>query len=236
MAEKTFIDRHARSFSMRDFTAGFSPVFAPADASLTAANFGTFLGTVGTLNTNILAQQGTYKTQATSRLALLKTILSATTQALARLKSNAVWGAEFKSAKQVADKLRGKRPAKPKLPEEGEPPVEGKKRNSGEQAYAEAAALFEKFIGILTATAAYSTGVPAAISLGTLNGQLSGFKGLNSGLCTLAASIVTNQKKRLQLYFETGGLQEKFQSVKNAVKSQYGQNGPEYASVKGIRW
>ena len=236
MAEKTFVDRHARGESLRDLCAGFSPLFGPADTTLTVVNLTAFLGQVGALNTEIGTLQGNYTTQAANRVALVKTIKAAATRVAARLKSNAAWKSEEKTARQVLNKLRGVRPPKPKAPAEGEPPVEAKKRNSGEQAYAEVAALFEKFIGVATAAAGYTTGAPAAITPGALNGLLSSLKGSNSFLCNLDAQIGPKQKKRQALYFDAGGFQAKFLAVKESVKSQYGTQSPEYQSVRGLKW
>ena len=236
MAETSFVDRHFRGESLRDHCVNFTPAYAPADTSLTVANFGTFLGQVGALNTEIGTLTGNYSTQAAARVTLVKTIKSTATRVAARLKSNAAWKSEEKSARLVLNKLRGVRPQKPKTPAEGEPPTEVKKRNSGEQAYAEVAALFEKFIGIATGAAGYATGAPVAIAPGALNGLLSSIKGANAFLCGLDAQIGPKQKKRQALYFDPGGFKEKFHGVKESVKSQYGTQSPEYSAVKGVKW
>jgi len=236
MAEKSFNDRHARGLLLLDFCEGFSPAFAPVDTTLATGSFATFLNTIGTLNTTIDTQQGGYTTEADARAQLVKDIKTTVTRTLARLKSNPPWEPNWKSAKQTADKLRGQRPTKPKAPTEGEPPTATTTRNSGEQAYAEIAALFEKFISIVTAAPGYATAVPTAISPSSLNSQLSSLKGKNTGLSNLAADTITNQKKRLKLYYDPNGFQEKFQSIKDAVKSQYGQTSPEFIAVKGLKW
>ena len=87
-----------------------------------------------------------------------------------------------------------------------------------------------------TAAAGYSTGVPAEISAGTLNGLLSALKGSNSFLCNLGAQISTKQKKRQKLYFEKGGFAEKFQTIKEAVKSQYGTKSEQYVAARAVKW
>ena len=236
MAEKSFSDRHDRGETLRDMCAGFTPAFAPADTSLTAPNFSIFLGTLGALNTEINMLEGNYTTYAGTREATVKTLKAAATRVVARLKSNSVWSSEEKSARKVLLKLRGVRPKKPKPPAEGEPPAEEKKRNSGEQAYGEVALLFEKFIGVATAAAGYATGVPVDISAGALNGLLSSLKGSNSFLCNLGAQISPKQKKRQKLYFEKGGFAEKFQAIKEAVKSQYGTQSEQYLAARAVKW
>ena len=236
MAEKSFSDRHARGESLRDMCAGFTPAFVPADTSLTAPNFSVFLGTLGALNVEINNLEGNYTTHAGTREALVKTIKALATRVAARLKSNSAWSSEEKSARKVLDKLRGVRPKKPKPPAEGEPPAEEKKRNSGEMAYGEVALLFEKFIGVATAAAGYSTGVPTEIATSALNGLLSSLKGSNSFLSNLASHISPKQQKRQKLYFANGSFAEKFQAIKEAVKSQYGTQSEQYLAVRVVKW
>jgi hypothetical protein len=45
------------------------------------------------------------------------------------------------------------------------------------------------------------------------------------------------QRARFAIFFAGEDcLQVKFQAVKNAVKGQYGQDSPQFAEVKGIKW
>jgi hypothetical protein len=239
-SEASFRDRQGKAQSLRDATAGFTPAFAPADTSLTATNFNTFIGTVGTANTSVETLAVNYTTSATTRVALVKAIRSAVTQALGFVKSNKAWINQFKAAKMAADKLRGVRPSSntepPPTPQPGAPaPEPEKSRNKGEQAYVELTAHLGAFITAITACAGYAP-TSADISISTFNGLLSQFNGLNGFISQLSSQLTTARENRRRLYFEGDCLQTKFQAVKDAVKGQYGQNGSQYGTVKGIKW
>lgn len=225
---------------MRDSTAGFTPVFAPADTTLTATNFNTFIGTIGSANTSVETLAINYTTSATTRVALVKAIRSAVTQALGYVKSNKAWANNFKAVKMAADKLRGVSPPSntepPPTPPPGEPvPPPEKSRNKGEQAYVELCAHLGSFITAITACAGYAP-TATKISLSTFNGLLSQFNGLNGFISQLDSQLTTARENRRRLYFDGDCLQTKFQAVKDAVKGQYGQNSSQYGSVKGIKW
>jgi len=240
ISEQSFRDRQGKSQLLRDTTAGFTPAFAPADSTLSATNFNTFLGGIGSANTNVETLVINYTNNATTRVALVKSIREATTQAVGYVKSNKAWANQFKAVKSAADKLRGVRPptnTEPPPPvEPGTPPgAADKGRNKGQQAYVELAAHLEALVTALTACAGYSP-TSATISASSFNALLSQFRGLNSFISTLDSQLTTARENRRRLYFEPGGLEEKFQAVKNAVKGQYGQSSAEYGAVKSIKW
>ena len=149
ISEQSYRDRQGKAQSLRDATSMFSPAFAPADTSLNAGNFQAFLNgsvpgqlSVETANTAVETLETNYTTNATTRVALVKSVRAAVTQAVAYVKSNTAWKSEFKSVKRIGDQLRGVRPpAKvvvPPPPAPGDPPADpAKPRNKGEQAYTE---------------------------------------------------------------------------------------------------
>lgn len=240
ISEGSFRDRQGKAQSLRDATFGFTPTFATADTSLNATNFNTFIATVGAANTSVETLAINYTNNATTRVALVKSIRSAVTQALGYVKSNKAWANNFKAVKMAADKMRGVRPPSntepPPTPPPGEPvPPPEKSRSKGEQAYVELAAHLGGFITAITACAGYAP-TSADISLSTFNGLLSQFNGLNGFISSLASQLTTAREDRRRLYFDGDCLQTKFQSVKDAVKGQYGQNSSEYGTVKGIKW
>jgi len=236
MGEQSYRDRQARAELLRNMVAGFGVPFNPPDATLNVAGFTTFLASIDTANNQVDVQEASYTTSATERSQLVISIKKRATQMVGRLKSNGAWAGEYASAKQTADKLRGKTPPKPKPPTDVPTPDHTKTRNTGDQAYAEVAALLEKLVTTATGAAAWATGVPTELSAATLAALVTELTSLNTSLSTLDASLTTNREKRKLLYFGPKGLQEKFQFVKDSVKGQYGQSSPEYASVKGIRW
>ena len=235
--EQSFRDREGKAQSLLDALTGFSPAFAPADTSLNASNFGNFISGVGASNTNVENLASNYTTNATSRVMVAGAVGAAITQALSYIKSNKAWDAQFKAAKAAADKFRGIRPPKSTAaPAPTTPPAPAARpRNKGEQAYVELGAHLATFITVATSCPGYAP-PSAAISISTLNGLLSQFRGLNGFISQLDAQLTSAREARRMLYYEADGLEEKFQSVKNAVKGQYGQGSAQFGMVKAMKW
>jgi hypothetical protein len=240
-AEKSYRDRQGRSQILIDTCAVFTPTYTPGDNSLTVTNFTTFLVGVDAANTNVENLEVNYTNNATARIAVVKTIRDAATQAVAYVKSNTAWATQFKAVKMAADKLRGvSPPSKPVPPPPvepgGEPPAAAEKRNKGEQAYVELQAHLSALITALTACAGYAP-PSLSIALSTFNGLLSQFRGLNMFICQIAGQLTTAREARRGLYYDGPEcLEKKFQGIKNSVKGQYGQNSSQYAAVKGVKW
>lgn len=240
-AEKSFRDRQGRSQLLIEVCTGFAPGYTPGDDTLTVANFTAFLGGVEAANANVETLEVDYTYQAATRIALVKTIRDAATQAVGYVKSNHAWATQFKAVKMAADKLRGvtppSKPAAPPAAEPGgEPPAAPEKRGKGEQAYVELQAHLAALIAALTACAGYAP--PSLnIALSTFDGLHSQFRGLNLFISQLSGQLTTAREARRALYYDGAlSLEKKFQAIKNSVKGQYGQNSPQYASVKGIKW
>jgi hypothetical protein len=240
ISETSFRDRQGKAQLMQDTVEGFAPAYAPTDTSINAANFQIAINGVDAANSNVETLAGNYTTSAMQRVALVKTLGSAITQALSYIKSNKSWVAQFKTAKMAADKFRGVRPPKDTapVPDPGDgttPPSAEKKRNLGQRAYTELVAHLQAFVNAATSCGGYAP--PSTdISLMKFSEHLSVFKGLNQFITTLDGQLTTARALRFRLYFAEAGLQEKFQSVKDAVKGQYGQNSAQFASVKSIKW
>ena len=241
ISEKSYRDREGKSQSLREAIAGFTPVFAPADISLNATSFQTFIGGAAAANTNVETLEINYTNNATARVALVKTIRAAVTQAVGFIKSNKAWATQFKAVKMAADKIRGVSPPTkivlPPPPAPGEPPTPpNKPRSKGEQAYVELAAHLEGFITAISACTPYAP-PSAAITIPTFSASLSQFKGLNSFICTLDTQLTSAREARLALYYNGDScLERKFQAVKEAVKGQYGQTSTQYGAVKSMKW
>lgn len=240
-SEKSFRDREAKASSLRDFFSGFIPAYVPADSALSITNFNATITTASAANLSVETLKINYTNSATARIALVKAVRSAVTQALGYVKSNKAWVTQFKAVKMAADKMRGVRPPStttpppPAAPGATPTPAE-KPRNKGEQAYVELAAHLEGFVTALTACPGYApTGTD--ISISTFSSSLSQFKGLNSFICSLDAQLTTAQEQRRAVYFDGDScLEQKFKSVKDAVKGQYGQASTNYGAVKSMKW
>lgn len=239
--EKSYRDRQGKAQTLIDTTPGFSPAYAPADTTVSFTNFNSYLGGVDAANTLVETLEVNYTNNANARIAMVKSIREATTQAVSYVKSNKAWSTQFKAVKMVADKLRNMRPPEkaappPAPPPGGEPPAMTAKRNKGEQAYVELQAHLGSLITALNACPGYVPPSPA-ITLNAFNGLLSPFRGLNTFIGQLTGQLTTAREARRQLYYVGADCLEcKFQAVKNAVKGQYGQNSTAYGAVKSRKW
>lgn len=234
--ESSFRDREARCNLLRDAVAGFVPAFNPPDASIGIAPFTVFLAKVNEENTRVETLEAEYTAPAAERADLTREIKLRATQALNRLKSNRAWAPNYKAAKLAADKLRGVRPRKSAPVPESASEESAKRRNQGEQAYAEVAALFGKFIAAAAAADGYETGAPVEIEEATMEAMRLQLVNLNNSLSQIDVQLTAARQKRKITYFGEEGLQKKTQSIKSAVKGQYGLRSAPWLAVKGIKW
>ncbi len=232
ISETTFGDRLQQGREMQAAIAIFSPPFAPADPTLAPAAFLAFLDALDTLTTNTGVLVTSYSTEVETRNPQVADIKDRAMRALAYLKSNVAWLRFLPGIKGLVDKIRGNRPRKPKAPAPGEGPTSpaAKKRNTGEQSFGDIAANFERLVAALGAITGYAP--PAAeLSIANLTILSNDYSTRNAIMSTLAQQIGLAQRDRLDGFNE---LTAKKKAIKQAVKSQYGNNSAENAAVKGI--
>lgn len=234
--ESSFADRLARGQLMQGKIALFTPAFAPADGTLTAASFLTFCGTVEAANDETAVALDAWRTVVKERQDLVKEMKATATRVIAYLKSSPTFAGRLKNAKAAADKLRGVRPRAPKNP----PPAPGtpaaKKRNTGDQSYADLEKHFKVLINAVTGLAAYAPApLTNPITLANLNGTLSTYKSKNAALIPLESTWRDKVDARSKKFDGPGGLRAKMKAIKNATKAQYGQNSSQYEQVKNIK-
>ena len=121
----------------------------------------------------------------------------------------------------------------PPAPEPGEPaPPPAKKRDRGDQSYADIATSFKALSDAVGKLAGYTPPDSAisATNLATLRTN-------NDSVAAKDTDLDGAQRARFAIFFAGEDcLQVKFQAVKNAVKGQCGQDSPQFAEVKGIKW
>lgn len=235
VSEQGFADRQQRGQTMQTAIAGFSPAFAPADASLAPAAFLTFVGQLDVLNTEV----GTLATQYTNgveqRAPMMADIQERAARVLEYVKSNSVWAEFVPGLKKYVDKIRGNRPATPKPPASGEAPgsAPAKKRSQGELSFGDIEENFERLIAALASVPGYAP--PATeLTIANLTTLATTFATKNLTMATLGNSLIMKQAARLKAFDGPGGLKDKMKAIKSAVRSQYGTDSAEYESVKGI--
>lgn len=241
ITETSFRDRQGRAQVLEGAIALFTPLFAPVDPSLNAANFQVLINSAITANLNVENTVIAYTNAAQARINTIKAIRDATTQALNYVKANKAWVNQTKSVKMAADKLRGVSiPTKvetPPPPPPGTPaPTPEKPRNKGDQAYVELAAHLGTLITSLGACTGYAPPDPA-ITIATFTANLATFNAQNLTVANTSVLLTNARETRRILFFEGPTcFHKRFLAVKTAVKGQYGQNSAQYGTVKGIKW
>jgi len=234
--EKTFSDRRQRGVNLQTAVAGFSPAFAPADSSLTAANFLAFLNLLDTMNIDIGSLLGQYTTGVQQRMLMMADIQDRALRVLSFVRSNSAWAAFLPTVRTFVNKIRGYKPKRPAAPAPGETPgsTPEKKRNQGEQSFADIEDNFEKLIAALGSIPGYA---PAAadLTIANLTTLATDFATKNLTMSTLGNAIGMKQRARLAAYDGPGGLKEKMKAIKEAIRSQYGSSAAEFEQVKGIK-
>ena len=235
-SERTFADRAARGRDLHAAIAEFEPVFEPADAALEPATYEAFLDDLDELNTDVNTADVAVSTAIQLHKTLLRTIKQRTTQVVAHIRSVTAWKQYLPAVKQAADKVRGYRPrSKPAPPPAPGDPPEPKPRKVGQQSYGDIDNLFEKVIKAVKLVPGYAPPATSNIQTAQLETLQGTSRGANTDLATKDAILSRAQSLRLAAYDGETGLREKMKAIKEATKSQYGQNSDEYLSVKGIR-
>lgn len=233
-AETTFADRLGRGRTMKSTIAAFSPAFAPADADLLPAAFDVFLQSVEDKNSAVAAADTQFKLDAALRTGLMTTIKDRSTQVRGYVNGKAAWSIYQPAVRRAADAVRGYRPPKPKpaTPPAGAAP---KKRNQGQQSFAEVENLFNKVLEAIKPISDYAPVPDSNIQKGQLSSLLNGFRTANRDVDTSDAALTTAQTARLKIYDEAGGLKEKMLAIKEAAKGQYGSRSAQYKAVKAVK-
>jgi hypothetical protein len=230
--ERSFADRLQRGRELHAAIGGFVPPFAPADGQLTPPNFEDFLENLGGINNAVAEAEAAWQESAASRSALVADIKARALRASSRVKSNAAWKTHLPAVKAAADKLRGYRTPKPKTPENEAPP---KTRQKGDQSFGDIKALTDKLVAALKKVSGYDTGAPADISTAGLTAMSTQLDGINQLTAGKEQTLTAARAPRKTNYDGANGLKEKMLAIKEATKSQYGSQSPEYLQVKGIR-
>lgn len=233
--ESTFADRLGRASLLKQIVEGFIPAFIPGDSSLTPANFETFNDTLSAKNTEVGWLRGTYTTKTSIRNDMvidLKDRSKRTRDFVVSVKSLEQF---HLTAKRLVVKITSFRSGKSTASTEPNNQDNQAKRNKGEQSFAEIANNFKALISLVTNIGApYTPASPdlTVVNLTALHGNL---VSQNEQMGELLGVIAVSVKERKDLYNGDNGLRDKMKAIKNAVKSQYKADSPQYLSVKGIK-
>jgi len=206
--ERSYADRLQRGRELHAASSGFTPGFAPVDGSLEPDAFEEFLDGLDTLNNAVVTAVSGWQDSAGSRSELVTEIKARALRASSRVKSNTAW--------------------KAKLPQ-----VKG--RQQGDQSFGDIKVLLDKLIAALGTVPGYDTSAPADISIAGLQALSTQLDGLNKLVAGREQALASARSPRKEGYDGENGLSEKMKAIKEATKSQYGSQSPQFLQVKGIR-
>jgi hypothetical protein len=133
------------------------------------------------------------------------------------------------TVKRASQRVTTIKPTKPK-PGETE-----KKRNKGEQSFADISNNFQAFTGlIVTIGGSYLPSSPD-LTVASMTPLKTSLDGQSKTLGEKAGELSVQRVVRINLFNKEDSLRARMNSIKNAVKSQYGSSSPEYITIKGIK-
>lgn len=229
-SERSFADQTGKATLIKEATETFDPPFAPPDADDLPANFGTYITSCIDKNTEIGTARQDYSNGAKERLDMVKDLKNRAMRSMTNVESVDAYESFAKGLKITYRKLRNY-----KVPGAKKPDPNAKKRNKGEQSFADIENLYKTFLAGLSAIPGY-THLDAELQLPALNTLYTNFHDKNVAMAELGAEENRLTAERYDMFYNTEtGLKARMLSVKNAVKNQYGPESPEYLSIKGIR-
>lgn len=233
-SEQSFTDRVQRAGELGTSVAGMTPPYAPADAAFSLTALNAAVAAAKAANTAVDDARPPYQDAVGDRAALVKLIGPLVTQSLAYVKSNTAWAKRYDAVKNLADKVRGISPPKPKV-KVADPAPDKKERSRGEQSYVEIATHLKRYIARLEGLAGFAP-QDDKISIAAFTEHWTTLDGLNQSLPTLAQTLADAITDRQEAYTGPTGLKFVFDGVKTSVKGQYGQSSVAYKSISGKKW
>jgi len=229
-SERSFADITGKATLIKESAEGFVPPFNspnPDDAPLI---FGAYIDSCINKNAEIGNVRQDYTTGSVDRKEIVKDVKTRALRSMTNVKSVVAYKPYAKGLEITYRKLRNY-----KVPGAKKPDPDEKKRNKGEQSFADIANLFKTFIAGLTAIVGY-THLDVSLQLPALNALYTKLHNKNIAMAELSASENRLTPERRDMFYnKTTGLKARMLSVKDAVKNQYGPDSPEYLSVKSIR-
>jgi hypothetical protein len=244
-SEHSFADRIGRFVLLKEACEDMSPVFAPPDSDISVAAQAALIVTLNACCTNVADAETNLKEATDGRVEMVKGMKALTTRAVNRVASNRVWAGKLELVKKAADRVRGMKPPRPKLPAPPSDPEEPapKKLDRGGEGYRDVESHFHKFMAALGKCSGYDTGAPADITLTSLDVALTTLRETNDAVPGLEVSLRELQIERLRVFQSkkplpdgSAPLRDRWARIKKAVKSQYGTDSAQYELVAPIKY
>jgi hypothetical protein len=214
---------------------GFTPAFAPDDASLAPDAFDAFLDSIKDKNDEVAEADSVLSDAVTARKSLYELIKSRTLRVVDTIEGNEAWKQYLPKVKESARMVRNSRPPKPS-DDPAAPDAPAKpKRKTAQQSFGDVDLWFGKLIEAVKLVPGYAPPVDSNIQLAQLTTLLTDYRAANKDVAKKDAPLSNLRRERLALYDgDTGSLSAKMKAIKKATGGQYGRTSAQFAEVKGI--
>lgn len=205
--------------------------YAPPNADLSAANLDTILQGIKSQNTSAAGDVQTYSAAVDTRQRLFQKDSDSLNKILSPLGA-AVRASFGKTSKEVADvtslvnKIRGEKVKKSSKEPDAEFVSQSEKSFGS---------MTQNFSDLITILEKYGTAYSPAntkIQFATLKDKLTDLNKANTNVAAAYGKLKETRDDRTDLYKK---LKDLVQRIKDAVKSQYGNNSTEYNLIKGLK-
>jgi hypothetical protein len=231
-SENTYADRHGRGKLLNETIKQFDPVFSPFDTSLKTGNQDTFLESLAAKSDLVNALRSDYTSSMEIRIKLVKDVKTRSSMVRNFVESVVAYKVYWTALRNVVKKILHYKPPKPPK-KAGETEADTKKRNRGEQSYADIASLLKNLISLLQGIAGYAP-TNTELTVAELTALHASLVAENTSMGGKAGKLDIAIVDRKELFDGNGGLRDRMKATKAAVRSQYGNKSTEYLAVKGI--
>jgi hypothetical protein len=231
-SEKTFADIYGRGVKLNEGVKQFDPVFNPFDTSLATAAQDVFLNKVKDKNDEVNALRSDYTANMPIRIKLVKDLKNRSSLVRDFIESVVAYKPYWTALRNIVKKILNYKPPKTsnKL---ATTEADKKKRNRGEQSYADLANLLKALISLLEGIVGYAP-TNVILTIAELTILYDALLAQNVAMSKRDTKLDVVVIERKELYLGAGGLKVRMKATKSAVRSQYGNTSKEYLSIKGI--
>jgi hypothetical protein len=229
-SERSYADKVGKAKYVKEASEGFTPAFNSPNPQDAPAVFGLYITSCEDKNVEIGKIRQNYTNGTVERKNIVKDVKTRAMRSMVNVKSVDAYKPYAKGLEIIYRKLRNY-----KVPGGKKPSPDAKKRNKGEQSFADIENLYRTFLAGLTAIPAYSH-LDDSLKLPALNALYTLYHDKNVAMAELNSTEKRVTAERYAMFYDdTTGLSARMLSVKDAIKNQYGLTSPEYLSVKSIK-
>jgi hypothetical protein len=229
-SERSFADYVGKAKAEKEIVETLDPPFNSPNPDDDLVVFDLYTTNCQDKNVAVETSRLNYSNSAVKRNLIVKDVKHRAMRSMTNVKSVVAYKPFARGLEIAYRKLR-----RYKVPGTKKPNPDAKKRNQGEQSFADIENLNKTFIAGLTAIPAY-THLDDTLKLPALNTLQTSLSTINTTMAELdAAEKRLTAERHAMFYNKTTGLKARILSIKDAVKNQYGPDSTQYAALKSIR-